>query len=65
MDCGEPIKLTLADTLLTHLIRARDIAIRARFLETNARIEQAIGMVMLEARGFSPDQDDERYVRRG
>lgn len=65
MDCAEPIKLTLADTLLTHLIRARDIAIRARFHSTNTRIEQAIGMVMMEARGFNPEQDDDRCQRRG
>lgn len=65
MDCSEPIKLTLADTLLTHLIRARDIAIRARFYDTNTRIEQAIGMVMLEARGFTRDYDEERCAKRG
>lgn len=65
MDRNEPIKLTLADTLLTHLIRARDIAIRAKFYDTNTRIEQAIGMVMLEARGFGPGRDEERCARKG
>ncbi len=64
MTCDEPIKLTLEDSLLTHLVRARDLAMRAGFHDTNTRIEQAIGMVMLEARGFRAHHEEGCSMRR-